>query len=209
MNSFVDSLRRRLQEPLPGREAQYKMASRRRLQELSPHPSPPVTAKIACVLNLLFQKDGAWHTVLIERTTNPRDRHSGQVSFPGGRWEASDGALANVALREAEEEIGAPAGQVEILGQLTDLYIPVSNFLVHPFVGLLQTAPNFCPQAGEVENILTPRLEVFHSNENRKRTDVNVGQGITLQNVPYFEVEGRVVWGATAMIMNEFLELLG
>lgn len=208
MDAFVDSLRQRLAEPLPGREAQYKMASMRRLQELSPHPAPPATAQIACVLALLFRQKDAWHTVLIERTANPRDRHSGQVSFPGGRWEATDGELANVALREAEEEVGAPAREVEILGQLTDLYIPVSNFLVHPFVGLLHAQANFRPQPGEVEMILTPELAVFRSAESRKRKDVTLSQGITLPNVPYFEVEGRVVWGATAMIMNEFLELL-
>lgn len=202
------SLRRRLAEPLPGREAQYKMASLRRLQELNPHPAPPATAKIACVLALLFQRNKAWHTVLIERSPNPRDRHSGQISFPGGRWEESDGALANVALREAEEEVGVPAREVEILGQLTELYIPVSNFLVHPFVGLLQAPPAFRPQPGEVAGILTPALEVFHSAKNRKRTDVKIGQGVTLPDVPYFEVDGRVVWGATAMILNEFLELL-
>ena len=85
MNAFVDSLRRRLAEPLPGREAQFKMASLRRLQELSPHPAPPASAQIACVLALLFRQKNTWHTVLIERTANPRDRHSGQVSFPGGR----------------------------------------------------------------------------------------------------------------------------
>jgi 8-oxo-dGTP pyrophosphatase MutT (NUDIX family) len=208
MDPFVDTLRQRLAGPLPGRDAQYKMASMLRLQELSPHPAPPVTAQIACVLNLWFLQNGIWHTVLIERTANPRDRHSGQVSFPGGRWEATDGELANVALREAEEEVGVPARHVEILGQLTDLYIPVSNFLVHPFVGLLHTPVNFQAQPGEVEAILTPALSVFLSSENRKQTDVKINQGITLQNVPYFEVEGRIVWGATAMIMNEFLELL-
>ncbi|MBL7775797.1 MAG: CoA pyrophosphatase [Saprospiraceae bacterium] len=208
MEVFIERLRRRLTEPLPGREAQYRMASLRRLQELSPHPEPPASAKIACVLTLLFLKNGAWHTVLIERTANPRDRHSGQISFPGGRWEPTDGALENVALREAEEEIGVPAKQVLILGQLTDLYIPVSNFLVHPFVGMLHTQPAFRPQPGEVASIITPPLDLFKKAENRKETEVRLAHGVTIPNVPYFEVEGRIVWGATAMIMNEFLEIL-
>ncbi|TNE68103.1 MAG: CoA pyrophosphatase [Bacteroidetes bacterium] len=202
-------LRYRLAGPLPGREAQYRMASRRRLEELSPHPEPPAHARTACVLNLLHRREGVWHTVLIQRTANPKDRHSGQISFPGGRWEEADGELSNVALREAEEEVGVPSQAVEILGQLTDLYIPVSNFLVHPFVGVLHGPAQFRPQPGEVESILTPPLSVFQDNTNRKQTDVLVGQGITLKNVPYFAVDNRIVWGATAMIMNEFLELLG
>ncbi len=207
---LVDLLRTRLAGPLPGREAQYKMASLRRLQELGPNPAPPPDAKIACVLNLLHRRGDAWHTVLIQRTANPRDRHSGQVSFPGGRWEEHDGDLSNVALREAEEEVGVPQQFVEIIGRLTELYIPVSNFLVYPFVGVLHGPADFRPQPGEVEHILTPALSVFHAADARKTSDVRVGsEGLVIKNVPYFDVDGRMVWGATAMILNEFLEVLG
>ena len=208
MQTFIDLLRARLAGPLPGRAAQFKMASARRLQELGPNLTAPADARVACVLNLLHWEEGHWRTTLIQRTDNPRDRHSGQVSFPGGSWEENDGELANVALRETEEEIGVPAQQIEILGQLTDLYIPVSNFLVHPFVGILNGKPKFAPQAGEVETVLTPALTVFQSPENRKQIDLTLHQGITLKDVPYFDVEGWIVWGATAMIMSEFLELL-
>lgn len=209
MEKVIDALRHRLAGPLPGREAQLKMASMRRLQELEPFPSPPDDARVACVLNLIHWQAGAWRTVLIQRTANPRDRHSGQVSFPGGRWEEHDEQLAHVALRETEEEVGVPAQQVEVLGQLTDLYIPVSNFLVHPFVGILHGPADFFPQPGEVELVLTPALAIFEAGANRKSTDLTLHQGITLKNVPYFDVDGRIVWGATAMIMNEFLELAG
>jgi 8-oxo-dGTP pyrophosphatase MutT (NUDIX family) len=208
MQRFIHILRTRLAGPLPGREAQFKMAGLRRLQELGPNPAPPADARVACVLNLLYWHEEDWRTILIQRTENPRDRHSGQVSFPGGRWEERDGELANVALRETEEEIGVPAQHIEILGRLTDLYIPVSNFLVHPFVGILHGAPEFVPQPGEVEAVLTPALSVFQSQENRKRIDLTLQQGITLKDVPYFDVHGRIVWGATAMIMSEFLELV-
>jgi len=208
MQRFIHILRTRLAGPLPGREAQFKMAGLRRLQELGPNPAPPADARVACVLNLLYWQEEDWRTILIQRTENPRDRHSGQVSFPGGRWEEWDGELANVALRETEEEIGVPAQHIEILGRLTDLYIPVSNFLVHPFVGILHGAPEFVPQPGEVEAVLTPSLSVFQSPENLKRIDLTLQQGITLKDVPYFDVHGRMVWGATAMIMSEFLELV-
>lgn len=179
----------------------------RRLEELGFNPVPPPDARVACVLNLLSWKDDAWHTLLIQRTQNPRDRHSGQVSFPGGRFEENDGELENVALRETFEEVGIPPAQIEILGRLTDLYIPVSNYVVHPFVGLLKGPATFFPQASEVAYILTPPIDAFNLPENRKTTDLTLHGGITLRDVPYFDVEGRMVWGATAMILSEFLEI--
>jgi 8-oxo-dGTP pyrophosphatase MutT (NUDIX family) len=206
---FIQSLQAQLGQPLPGTVAQYRMAGIRRLVEQNAHANPPDHAKVACVLNLLFQKAGAWHMVLIERTENPRDRHSGQVSFPGGRYEESDGALENVALREAEEEIGIPASSVHILGQLTDLYIPVSNFLVHPFVGVLQGDPDFKPQTGEVAAIITPPIQLFSQPITKKVIDLPLTQGVTLKDVPYYDVYGAIVWGATAMIISEFMDVLG
>lgn len=206
---FIKALRAQLDMPLPGTAAQYRMAGIRRLAEQNAHALPPDHAKVACVLNLLFQQNEVWHTVLIERTHNPRDRHSGQVSFPGGRYEERDGALENVALREAEEEIGIPASSVHILGQLTDLYIPVSNFLVHPFVGVLQGRPDFKPQAGEVAAILTPPIHLFAQEMTKKVIDLPLPQGVTLKDVPYYDVNGTIVWGATAMIISEFMDVLG
>ncbi len=206
-HTLIEQLRERLAAPLPGRAAQYRMASMRRLEELGFNPVPPPDAKVACVLNLLYWQEDAWHTLLIQRTQNPNDRHSGQVSFPGGRFEENDGELVNVALREAWEEVGVPPVQVEVLGRLTELYIPVSNFVVHPFVGVLNGPVAFSPQVGEVEMILTPQINAFTWPENRKTADLTLNSGITLKNVPYFDVEGRMVWGATAMILSEFLEL--
>lgn len=213
---WLDRLRARFQEPLPGPEAQYKMASLRRLEELATlRYTPPPTARVACVLNLLHWRDGAWRTVLIQRATNPRDRHSAQISFPGGRYEDGDGSLANAALREAEEEIGVAPGRVQLLGALTELYIPVSNFIVHPFVGLLSDEDSdddgplpFRPQPGEVESIFTPTIASFTDPANHAVTDIDVGPNVVLKSVPYYAVEGRRVWGATAMILSEFLELI-
>jgi len=207
-DTFIEELRQRLARPLPGMEAQFKMAFARRAEELRRNPTPPPDAKVACVLNLLHRHNGHWRTVLIQRTENPRDRHSGQVSFPGGRYEESDVELVNVALRETHEEVGVSPLEVEVLGRLTELYIPVSNFVVYPFVGVLHGPADFSPQTGEVETILTPPLTLFAQPENRKMTDLTIAQGLTLKGVPYFDVEGRVVWGATAMILSEFLEVM-
>lgn len=203
-------LKQRLSQPLPGRAAQFKMASLRRLTELGPDFTPPDHARIACVLVLLHRQhqEDAWKLTLIQRSANPHDRHSGQISFPGGSWEEADGSLEAVALRECHEEIGVSPLQVNLVGRLTELYIPVSNFLVHPFVGVLQGQPEFKPQPDEVAAILTPQLTHFQQESNIKTTDITLGNGLTLKNTPYFDVDGHVVWGATAMIISELNEIV-
>jgi len=205
----IDEIRYRLSQPLPGRDAQLRMAFSQRAIALQQNPYHPGNARIACVTLLLWQNDSDWHTVLIQRTANPLDRHSGQVSFPGGKHDQGDESLTHTALREAEEEIGIPPSQLEILGALTDLYIPVSNFIVHPFVGVLTGLPQFSAQPGEVDSILTPSIQHFQQAENKDFKELVVGTGILLKDVPCYLVEGRAVWGATAMIMSEFLEILG
>lgn len=201
-------LNARLSEPLPGRKAQFNMAPLWRKQEWERNPLIPADAKVACVLKLLYLHQGHWRVVLMERSVNPRDRHSGQVSFPGGRFEEQDGTLENVALREMQEEIGLLPDQISMAGRLTELYIPVSHFLVYPFVGVI-TAPEvvFTLQHGEAETILMPEMHRLAGPDAVKTTDVVAGNGMPLKDVPYFDIEGRVVWGATAMILAEFLEL--
>jgi 8-oxo-dGTP pyrophosphatase MutT (NUDIX family) len=184
------------------------MAFSQRAAQLQLNPNPPVDARVACVSLILWQNDRDWHTVLIQRTTNPLDRHSGQVSFPGGKHEQNDGSLRYTALREAEEEIGVAADQLEVIGQLTELYIPVSNFIVYPFVSVLSGTPQFAAQPGEVEAIMTPPLQYFQQEENKGMKELVVGTGALLKDVPCYMVDGKAVWGATAMIMSEFLALL-
>lgn len=206
-DSFISTLRERLAGPLPGREAQYRMAFAHRVEELQKRLNPPDNARKGSVLLSLWQNEGQWHTALIRRTENPRDRHSGQISFPGGRHDETDGSLARTALREAQEEVGIQPEKVEILGQLTELYIPVSNFSVYPFVGLLHEPPNFHMQAGEVEQVFSPTLSHFLNPAVRQTADVLVGGQLLVREVPCFMVEERAVWGATAMIISEFLAL--
>lgn len=208
-NVSIDDIRYRLTQPLPGRDAQMRMAFSQRAIALKQNPYHPDNARIACVSLLLWQNKLDWHTVLIQRTQNPNDRHSGQVSFPGGKQDNTDESLVHTALREVEEEIGIPPSQIEILGALTDLYIPISNFIVHPFVGVLTGDPQFFPQPGEVDNILTPSIRHFQEAKNKDFKELVVGTGVLLKDVPCFLVEERAVWGATAMIMSEFLDILG
>jgi 8-oxo-dGTP pyrophosphatase MutT (NUDIX family) len=121
--------------------------------------------------------------------------------------EPSDPNILFTALREAEEEIGIDAGKVEVLGRLSDLFIPTSNFLVTPVVGLMQEKPSFVPEQREVARIIaTEVISLFHP-EVRKQTKLAVGGGIYL-DTPYFAVEHEVVWGATAMILSELVQVL-
>jgi 8-oxo-dGTP pyrophosphatase MutT (NUDIX family) len=146
--------------------------------------------------------------VFIERVSNKKDdRHSGQISFPGGKLEDSDPSPAFAALRETEEEIGVEMNKVNLLGKLTDLYIPVSNFLVYPFVGFMEEEPVFRRQESEVASIVESPLDHLLTPETRGVTHLSIQNGLTIPDVPYFDVDGHVVWGATAMMLNEFLEL--
>jgi 8-oxo-dGTP pyrophosphatase MutT (NUDIX family) len=148
---FIQEISNKLAQPLPGREAQYRMAHVVR----TTYQAPPTDARIASVLALFYPKNDEWHLVFIERAaSHPGDRHAGQISFPGGKKEPQDQVLSDTALREAEEEIGVRASDIQLLGGLTDLYIPVSNFQVHPFVGWLDYTPEFSPQESEVAAVI-------------------------------------------------------
>lgn len=210
ITTFLDDLKERFKHPLPGHVAQDKMSHATRKF----YKKPPDDAKIACVLALFYPKnkvDGGkeWSLVLIERqSSNPNDRHGGQISFPGGKLEGNE-TLEQGALREAEEEVGVKAKEIEIIGALTDLYIPVSNFLVHPFVGYLDYEPVFIPQISEVKNVIEVPISHLQNTATRKLTDMKISPNLLIKGVPYFDVNGKVIWGATAMILSELLDVLG
>ncbi len=200
--NFIQNLKNRLTQTLPGSSAQAEMSpTAQRLKAIAPEE-----ARIACVLALFFPKDGKQHLVLIERAnSNPNDRHRGQIGFPGGKLEDSDDSLLAGALREAEEEVGIISSDVEVLGALSELYIPVSNFKVYPFVGYLPYTPKFVAQESEVQSILEIPFELFLKESNRKKKDMTMSNNFTMQNVPYFDIQGQVVWGATSMMLNELI----
>jgi len=203
--NFIDRLAKKLQEPLPGEVAQFKMAHIARRNRVT----PPEHAREAGVLALFYPRGSEWYIVLIERvSSNRNDRHGGQISFPGGKREVQDPTLKDTALREAEEEVGVSAQKVELLGELTELYIPVSNFKVQPHVGFVAHTPDFSPEVKEVQAVLEIPFDHFLNAANRKHIDLKIAQNLTLRNVPYFDVLGKVVWGATAMMMSELLEIL-
>lgn len=160
-----------------------------------PHPA---TARDSAVLLLLTRNN---EIVFIRRTQDGRT-HGGQIAFPGGTREPNDATLADTATRETEEEIGVPPSDVTTLGLLTRLYIPVSNFSVQPFVGLLRAMPEFICQPGEVDEVL-----IFPVNEFARATDTFRHEPGSRARMPCYRFGEDIVWGATAMIVAEFLAL--
>lgn len=205
MRELPKRLTDRLRQPLPGREAQFKMASAFRL---SPDffGFKPDSARQSAVLIALYPENDAWNTVLIKRPDYD-GAHSGQVSFPGGKAEPSDHDFSHTALREAHEEVGIDPSSVDLIGRLTELYIPASNFMVHPYVGILEAKPTLQADQHEVRTILEVDLIHFFRDDIRAETDILLKNGYKLR-APYFDVQGHVVWGATAMIISELKQVL-
>lgn len=164
------------------------------------HQAEPVRA---AVMALMYPRQGQIHLVFIKR--NEYDGpHSGQVSFPGGVWEPGDTDLERTALRETREELGIN-GEVEILGALTDLHIPVSNFLVTPFVGWMDHTPEFSPEESEVQYLIESSLDdLNHPAARDSETLEKHGRQI---EAPFYKVGSDKIWGATAMILSEVLEV--
>jgi 8-oxo-dGTP pyrophosphatase MutT (NUDIX family) len=207
--TFLEELSRklkyRLSLPLPGVEAQLKMAHVERKLNFSRFKIPEY-ARMGAVLILLFEDDGNVKTCFIERTQYD-GVHSGQIAFPGGKKEP-DETLDETALRETEEEIGVKRSDITLLGQLTELYIPPSNFLVHPFVGAIGYRPDFFPQPAEVAEVVEIKIDDLSDVRLRGEKKILLSNGSMVQT-PYYSLHGKTVWGATAMIISEFLEVFG
>lgn len=203
-NVWIERLKNRLTEPLPGRVAQVKMAplpvDESRFQEQETNPARP-----GGVMALLYPKNGELYLPLMKRPSYD-GVHSGQVSLPGGKLERQDRDLVATALRETEEEIGINPNHINVLGCLSDLFIIASNFKVKPTVGFIDEAPVFVPDPFEVEEVLEVSVAQLKNEQLRGIQEMRFGKYVI--HSPYFDVQGHQVWGATAMILSELLDVL-
>jgi 8-oxo-dGTP pyrophosphatase MutT (NUDIX family) len=199
MEGFIGKLKALLSCELPGSEAQYKMAPELRLGEEHER------YQNAAVLILLYQKNGQVCTVLMKRPEYP-GAHSNQVSFPGGKFEKGDTDLHATALRETREELGIDDNRIAVLGELSSLEIPVSGIEVLPVVGHYTGIPHFNPDPSEVSYLIeTPLTDLLKPDTRQEKIKTILCK---LVKVPYYNINGNQVWGATAMILSEFLEIL-
>ena len=202
INKLTNIIRESLKNKLPGIEAQNMFAPQFRFgKDYNPSPN---AAKKSAVLILLYPDNGKVKIPVIQKTVY-NGIHSGQISLPGGQYENEDVTLDNTAKRETEEEIGVNRDEVEILGKLTDLFIPVSNFIVKPYVGILNRKPAFRLNPNEVADIFSLNINEF-INPKIEQKEVTVRDSTI--KAPFFIFENTEIWGATAMILNEFSEIV-
>lgn len=203
--NFISNLEKRLSQPLPGIEAQLKMASRFRLP-IDMERYDLSKAKKGAVLILLYPFEDKINTVLTLRPSY-EGVHSGQVSFPGGKLDPADESLAAAALREAEEEVGLNRNEIKLIGNLSNLYIPPSNFLVSPFVGTMDKKPVLTKNEREVEKIIEVPITYFLDETIKGRKLITPYENISFE-APFYDVEGNTIWGATAMMLSEMMEVI-
>lgn len=199
-----EALRKRLTLPLPGELAHNRMRAEP-VGVIKPkfeHKLPPRPGSVM----ILLYADG--DDVFFPLTKRPEylGTHGGQISLPGGKAEAGE-TLIETALRETEEEIGVKPQTVEVLGTLSDFFVIPSNFLVKPVVGLLHAAPQFTPNPKEVAKVLKGSVNQLLEGEAIRTKEILAARLFPMR-APHFEIEHEVVWGATAMILNEFRTVL-
>jgi len=197
---LIGNLKNRLRAKLPGPIAHDVMRAKP-IGQLLPtfeHKLPP---KLGSVLILLYEENGSIKFPLIKRPTYT-GAHSGQVSLPGGKVEFDEDVF-QAALREAEEEIGVNRKDIQTIGRLSDFNVIPSNFLVAPIIASIEYVPRFVPDAHEVEKIIHADLRDLLSDDAIKESEI-LAAGLYKMMAPHFLIDQEIVWGATAMMLNEF-----
>ena len=188
-----------MNDKLPGRISHEIMMVKPRYKYIEKKAFTP-----AAVLILLYPIEDKWHFFLTKRTNNV-EHHKGQISLPGGMLEKGE-SHKEAAIRETFEELGVQSRDINIIGPLTPLYIPISNFKIFPFVGWLKSAPKLHIQSKEVSKVFSPSIYSLTDPKTKKiKNSILLGQKV---QIPFFKLKNEVVWGATSMILSEFKKIL-
>ncbi len=205
-NPFGPDLRlleQRLREERPGLRSQLKMVPEHRLSDRT-YQEAGDTCLRAGVLVLIYPQEDGLHIVLTRRTTQ-MVHHQDQISFPGGQMDEHESAI-ETALREAEEELNVRPTEVRVLGELTPLYIPPSNYCIYPVVAAAEKRPDFRPSPREVAEVIEVPLGHLLDAKNLKKETWPL-RGLNVM-VPFYSFQGHKIWGATAMVLSELLDLI-
>ena len=192
---------------LPGEVAQFKMAPMERLVALKKNAIEKETVRKAGVLVLFYPSEAKQTMLALILRKTYKGVHSAQIGFPGGKYENEDTSLKETALRETEEEIGVLRNTVSVLKKLTEVYIPPSNFIVQPYLGITKNTPNFILQEEEVETLIEVPLIHFMDDTFKIHQNLTTSYAKNII-VPAFLLNNYLVWGATAMMLSEVREML-
>ena len=190
---------------LPGHASHQKMMPAERELLMKEIDFDNFNPKIAAVLMLIYPKDGLAHLALIKR--NSYGVHSSQIAFPGGKYEHYDTDFMQTALRETHEEIGVLPDSIKVIRHFTETFIPPSNFMVYPFLGVSTTNLQFILQEDEVAGIVEMPLEILLNDDNVVSAKIDTSYAKFI-DVPAFQFDQHMVWGATAMMLSELKDVL-
>lgn len=206
-NDFSDIVSKIEKNPLPGEESHFKMAHKERARVLSPSKEVMSKARKAAILAAFYPGPKQETHLLFIKRQSGTGVHAKQIAFPGGKAEIFDKDLLDTALREAKEEVGIQASGMNNLRALTPVYIPPSDFLVQPYMGLYHKMQDFVPQISEVHSLLEVPLSDIISDGNTTLSRLSTSYARDIE-VPSFTFKNEIVWGATAMMLNEIKSLL-
>ena len=198
IGTLIEKLKNNCKGTLPGEKAQNMMLPKSRVDVKFPKTTEHAIP--SAVLILLYPNNDDINFILTERT-NEVQHHKGQISLPGGSWENGE-HLSETALRETEEEIGIPADEIEIISELTPLFVKVTGYMIHPFIGYVTEKPNIIPDPNEVNNVFTATISDLMNPISTKTELWTIRE--TPVDVPFYKLDKYKVWGATAMILSEF-----
>lgn len=202
---LVERLKKIMDGELPGEKAHIEMIPGKRVSAIEAMRQK-LDYRASAVSIILCSCESHYEGILIKRTVY-KGAHSGQIAFPGGKHEEGDEDLFHTAVRETKEEINVDLTPKHLVGLLTPVYIPVSNFMVHPYLFVLDQMPEMRKEEIEVSDIIRYNTFSFVKDAQIQYTNIESGRGGILKDVPFFEIEGHVVWGATALMMNELKHL--
>ncbi|MBN1819264.1 MAG: CoA pyrophosphatase [Prolixibacteraceae bacterium] len=201
--NIIQKLKLAITGKLPGKISHVKMLPPGRQLEILPEDKSFL--KKSSVLIILYPDKTAINCILIKRPANMKN-HAGQIAFPGGEIDKSDKNAFEAALREANEEVGIDPGSIEIIGQLSEFYVHISSFLIFPYIGWCNKTPDLSPNRNEVDKIIDFPLSNYISDNKASCCNIQTVTGNL--NVPCYKYKGEIIWGATAMILTELLDLL-